>query len=345
MALKTHLLQLFDLAGRLIRQYPGTVALFGFFSGLASFLLVERQAGLARVVAAVMLLSWLWLMLENTLRRGIERRFGWKVPRPLLRYVTQMVHQESLFFIIPFFFITTTWNSGQAVFTVLLGCAALVSLIDPLYYRWLAPRRWFYLGFHALTLFAVLLTALPIIFHLSTPQSYQLALGIALLLALPSFGGMFATWNWKALLGVIVLTVAVGGAGWLGRTWVPPATLWLNDVAVTMSIDNAARKPGNRLRTLTAGELHANGLYAYTAISAPRGLKERIFHEWTHEDRVVDRIALDISGGRKEGYRAWTHKRNFPAQAAGRWRVRVTTEAGQMIGMLRFEVTEQGPGG
>jgi hypothetical protein len=340
MPLKTRLRYLFDLAGRLIRQYPGTVALFGFFSGLASFVLVERQAGLARAVAAVMLLSWLWLMLENTLRRGIERRFGWKVPRPLLRYVTQMVHQESLFFIIPFFFITTTWNSGQAVFTLLLGGAALVSLIDPLYYRWLAPRRWVYLGFHALTLFAVLLTALPIIFHLSTPQSYQLALGIALLLALPSFSGMFASWSWKAVLGVIALTLAVGSAGWLGRTWVPPATLWLTDVAVTMSIDNAARKPGNRLHTLSAAELHANGLYAYTAISAPRGLKERIFHEWTHEDRPVDRIALDISGGRKDGYRAWTHKRNFPAQATGRWRVRVTTEAGQMIGMLRFEVTD-----
>lgn len=340
MALKTRLLHLFDLAGRLIRQYPGTVALFGFVSGLASFLLVERQAGLARVVAAVMLASWLWLMLENTLRRGIERRFGWKVPRPLLRYVTQMVHQESLFFIIPFFFITTTWNSGQAVFTVLLGCAALVALIDPLYYRWLAPRRWVYLGFHALTLFAVLLTALPIIFHLSTPQSYQWALGIALLLALPSFSGVFAEWNWRSVLGVVALTLAVGAGGWLGRTWVPPATLWLTDVAVTMSIDDEARKPGNRLRSLSARELHHNGLYAYTAISAPRGLKERIFHEWTHNDRPVDRIALEISGGRKEGYRAWTHKRNFPAEATGQWRVRVTTEAGQMIGMLRFEVTD-----
>jgi len=340
MALKTRLLQLFDLAGRLIRQYPGTVALFGFFSGLASFLLVERQAGLARVVAAVMLLSWLWLMLENTLRRGIERRFGWKVPRPLLRYVTQMVHQESLFFIIPFFFITTTWNSGQAVFTVLLGCAALVSLIDPLYYRWLAPRRWVYLGFHALTLFAVLLTALPIIFHLSTPQSYQLALGIAVLLALPSFSGMFAAWSWKAVLGVIALAFAVGAGGWLGRTWVPPATLWLADVAVTMALDDTERKPGDRLRTLTSSELHRNGLYAFTAINAPRGLKERIFHEWTLDGKVVDRIALEISGGRKDGYRAWTHKRNFPAQSNGKWRVRVTTEAGQMIGMLRFEVTD-----
>jgi len=340
MPLQPWLTAVFERVSRLISRYPGSIALFGFCSGLASFILVERQAGLAKFIAALMLFSWLWLMLENTLRRGLERRFGWKVPAPLLRYVTQMVHQESLFFIIPFFFVTTTWNSGQSMFTVMLGLAALISLIDPLYYKWLAPRRWFYLAFHALTLFAVLLTALPIIFHLSTPQSYLWALGIAVLLALPSLRGLFPQWSWKSLFAIPLLAMVVGTVGWLGRTWVPPATLWLTDVAVTMSMDNASRKPGNRLQQLSLAELRAEGLFAFTAINAPRGLKERIYHEWVHNGRRVDRIPLDISGGRKAGYRAWSHKLNFPADAAGKWRVQVMTEAGQMIGMLRFEVTE-----
>ncbi|WP_346351689.1 DUF5924 family protein [Oceanimonas sp. AH20CE76] len=340
MLLKSRLAGLFNLASRLILHYPGVVALFGFCSGVASFVLVERHAGLAKVIAVVMLASWLWLMLENSLRRGVELRFGWKVPPPLLRYVTQMVHQESLFFIIPFFFFTTTWNSGQSAFTVLLGIAALISLIDPLYYQWLAPRRWIYLAFHALTLFAVLLTALPIIFHLSTPQSYLCSLIIAVLLALPSLFSFFPEWNWKSLIAIPLLALSVGLVGWMGRIWVPPATLWLTDVAVTMSIDDASRKPGNRLRQLSSRELHDNGLYAFTAINAPRGLKERIYHVWEHNGRRVDRIPLDISGGREAGYRAWTHKRNFPGNPEGRWRVRVVTEAGQMIGMLRFDVTQ-----
>ena len=134
MQLKPLLSRLFELGSNLIRRYPGTVALFGFVSGVASFVLVERHAGLAKVVALVMLVSWLWLVLESSLRRSLQRWFGWQVPQPLLRYATQMVHQESLFFIIPFFAITTTWNSGQALFTGLLGLAALVSLIDPLYF-------------------------------------------------------------------------------------------------------------------------------------------------------------------------------------------------------------------
>ena len=75
-----------------------------------------------------------------------------------------------------------------------------------------------------------------------------------------------------------------------------------------------------------------------TAISAPRGLAERIYHVWRHNGKVVDRIALDINGGRKEGYRAWTQKRNFPADPSGKWRVDVLTDGGQMLGVLRFRV-------
>ena len=48
--------------------------------------------------------------------------------------------------------------------------------------------------------------------------------------------------------------------------------------------------------------------------------------------KEFDRIALDIHGGRKEGYRAWTHKQNFPGDPVGHWQVKVLTEAGQMIG-------------
>ncbi|MDF2796791.1 MAG: hypothetical protein K0S85_4544, partial [Pseudomonas orientalis] len=34
------------------------------------------------------------------------------------------------------------------------------------------------------------------------------------------------------------------------------------------------------------------------------------------------------------------HKQNFPPDAVGRWQVRVLTEDGQVIGVLRFNVTD-----
>lgn len=324
----------------LIKRYPWAIAIFGFVSGVASFLLVEReQEKFAQMLALLMLVSWLWLTLEKLLQRSVSSWFGVKLPQPAVSFATQLVHQESLFFVIPFFFVTATWNSGQMVFTSLLIAGALVSIIDPIYYRWLAARRWLYFIFHGVTLFAVLLTALPIIFQLPTPKSYLLSLVVAILLTFPGVIRALAYNWWKRGLIALVLISIVGGIGIYVRTWIPPATLRLTEVAITDRIDNEARAPENAYKIVTVEQLR-EGLYAYTAIRAPRGLNERIYHVWRLNGREVDRIALDINGGREAGYRAWTHKLNFPPYPKGRWQIQVITEADQLIGVLRFQVVD-----
>ena len=196
----------------LIKRYPGVIALGGFLSGIGSFVLVDRQAGLASWIAVVMLLTWVWLMLENTFTQLFARVFKREIPTPVLRYATQMIHQESLFFVLPFFYITTTWNSGQWVFTGLLTLAGLVSIIDPLYYKWVAPRRWLFMALHTFTLFAALLTALPIILHLTTDESFKLALAIAMLLAFPSLAVSFPINHWRRGVALVGVTLMIGGA-------------------------------------------------------------------------------------------------------------------------------------
>lgn len=203
------------------------------------------------------------------------------------------------------------------MFTGLLTLAGLVSIIDPLYYKWVAPRRWLFMALHTFTLFAALLTALPIILHLTTDESFKLALATAMLLAFPSLAVSIPINNWRRGVALVLATLMIGGAGWLLRSWVPPATLWLTEVAVTTELDNRSRTHGESLETVSAAQMRSSGLYAYTAINAPRGLDERIYHVWQHNGKEVDRIALDIHGGRKEGYRAWTHKQNFPGDVAG----------------------------
>lgn len=324
----------------LITRYPWAVAIFGFISGVASFFLVEReQEKFAQLVSALMLVSWVWLALENLLQRSVSSWFGFKLPPPLLSFATQLVHQESLFFVVPFFVITTVWNGGQVVFTTLLVIAAFVSIVDPIYYPWLAAKRWLYFIFHGVTLFAVLLTALPIIFHLPTPKTYVLSLGIAILLSLPGVVRALPFNWWKRSVLTLVGILVVVAIGLFVRGWIPPATLRLTEVAVTDQMNDRSRSPENSLKVLTVDQLRS-GLYAYTAIRAPRGLNERIYHVWRRNGRTVDKIALDISGGREAGYRAWTHKMNFPPYPSGRWQIHVVTEANQVIGILRFRVVE-----
>ena len=326
------------VCAKLAARYPGLLALVGFVSGVASFFLVEReQERFAQLVSLLMVAAWVLLMLENLLKRGLSHRFGVELPDPVVKFATQMVHQESLFFVIPFFFITTAWNSGQLVFTAMLMMAAAISVIDPIYYRWLATKRWLYFCFHGFTLFAVLLTALPILLHLPTSQSYFWSLAVAVVL---SFLNMvrdfsFGWWRRTALAAALLLAAAVVGV--VARPWVPPATLWLTEVAITGAIDDKVKAPTEQLKVVSVDQLQ-QGLYAYTAIHAPRGLRERIYHVWRLNGKVVDKIALDINGGRKAGYRAWSHKLKFPPYPQGNWRIEVMTEARQVVGVLRFKV-------
>jgi hypothetical protein len=227
-------------------------------------------------------------------------------------------------------------------FTALLMLAAFISIVDPIYYRWLAPRRWLYFMYHGVTLFAVLLTALPIILHLPTPQSYLWSLLIAISLTLPNVARSLKLVWWKRGGAIVLLAAATILVGLLVRPLIPPATLWLTEVAITDQVNTEDRSPVNIFKTVDVEQLR-QGIYAYTAIHAPRGLNERIYHVWIHNGRVIDKVALDISGVREAGYRSWSRKQNFPENPVGRWKIQVMTEANQVIGVLRFQVVDTKP--
>ncbi|MGM0450653.1 MAG: DUF5924 family protein [Pseudomonadota bacterium] len=322
------------------RRHPYLFALIGFLAGIASFLLVDRQQDTAGLIAVLMLAGWLWLLLEEPIRRLISLIPGVDMPPPLVRFTTQLIHQESFFFALPFFAITTTWTSVQAVFTVMIGAAGLVSIVDPLYHGWLARHRWLYLAYHCLALSVILLTALPIILHLTTWESYIITALLTMVLALPSLAQAVPMGGPLRFAGMAGIVIALTAGAWFGRFAVPPATLWLTEGTISHLVDQDDLAPGRALEAPRAEAVLERGLYAYTAIRAPRGLNETVYHEWVHNGRVYDRIALEVIGGRKAGYRAWTHKLSFPPDPEGLWYVRVKTESGQMVGQVSFRVRE-----
>lgn len=82
-------------------------------------------------------------------------------------------------------------------------------------------------------------------------------------------------------------------------------------------------------------------IFCYTSVFVPPGIETELFHIWQHRDpgtgewKTYSRIGFPIRGGRKDGYRGFTWKRNLPA---GEWRVRVETEGGRVVGLHRFRV-------
>nr|WP_298372126.1 DUF5924 family protein [uncultured Halomonas sp.] len=311
-----------------------------FLLGALSFFLVDRQKSLGALLALGLLVAWVLLLSENLIGRFLARRGSSLLPGTVTSFVAQMIHQETLFFTLPFVLATTVWSSGQTVFTLMMIGCALLSILDPLYFRLAERHRWLYFIFHAQCVFLVVLVTLPIMLQLTTGESFMLAVLAAAFFSVPSLIHLTrprGLLRWLAMLGLIAV---LAGAAWVSRAWVPPVTLWLTGSALSPGFDTAAREPRGDV-ALTTQALERTGLYAYTAIRAPRGLREKIYHEWRHEGELVDRIALVINGGRDKGYRAWTHKQHFPKNAQGDWRIDVMTGTGQRIGVLRFKVVEE----
>lgn len=323
----------------LTKKYAGLVALFGFVTGLVSLWLVEKREHFAQFFAVLMVVGWVWLMIEHWLRDGLLSRYGVTVSEDLTRFVTQLLHQESLFFALPFFLAATHWDQPQALFTALLLGCALVAVIDPIYNKVLASRRALFLAFHSFALFAVLMVVLPLLFFLTTSQSLQLSLVIAVVLSIPSIRPLLSNAGfWRLPLLAVLLSVLAGGI-WLARGLVPAPVLRLTEIQLSQQVDYTQRMPGPSIKTIDVASLQQLGLFAFTSVQAPRGLKEQIYHQWIHEGGEPEQIALDIQGGRKEGYRAWTRKQQFPENPVGDWQIRVVTDSGQLIGSSRFKVT------
>jgi len=324
--------------GRWLYRYRRLLPIASFAAGVASFFMVERQAQLAQWLTALLLLGWVWLLAEGLIGRWLSRFVDVQLSQGAARLGAQALHQETLFFVLPFFLATTSWASGQITYTGSVIIAAILSVVDPIYLDQIAKRRWLFLGFHAFTMFAVLLVTLPIMLQLTTGQSLGWAAAGMAIFALPSLGQAIQVkrwWRWLLLSG---LAVVLGITAWSTRAWIPPATLRVTEGAITTIVNESQREPDSELTSIAASRLNDRGLYAFTAIKAPLGLNQPILHVWSHNGEVVDRIPLEIIGGREEGYRAWSHKEFFPENPQGDWRVSVMTQDGQLIGIIRFDV-------
>ena len=119
---------------------------------------------------------------------------------------------------------------------------------------------------------------------------------------------------------------------------VPPAPMFLarSELGWAVGTLESLEPVPSAIRT---GELHERGLVARTAIYAPAGLRQPVEHVWRRNGRQMDVMRLTpVQGGRRDGFRTFSRKTAFPANPVGRWSVDVTTEAGQLIGRLRFRV-------
>ena len=178
-----------------------------------------------------------------------------------------------------------------------------------------------------------------------------LGLSIALLLYLAMRGIFGRVRQLLAGLGVLALLFGLFHLSYL-QNWIPPVPLALRYGGIfhhAERADGAYRllyeaPPRYAFWRDTAPVFHYapdDTVYAFAAVFAPTDLRQPVYHAWTayleDEDRwqVVDSIGYEVVGGRNDGYRGYTFKRNI---RPGRWRVDVKTAHGRLLGRIRFRV-------
>lgn len=326
-----------DFTRRLLDRLPWLLPVFSFGLGWLSFFLVQRGEGLARGIAVIALLGWPWLLAENALGRWAVARSGGRLSLGAVRFVTQQIQQEILFFALPFLLGATQLDAGQILFVAGAVTAAVLTTIDPIYLHRVAPHAGLSSAFHAYCTFIAALVVLPVVLHLPLDRALPLAMAItalSLALSLPRMLLATDSLRWRLTgCGALLLSLVLL---WALRSWIPPAGLWVREARITPWIKE--RRPGPALQEIEATRLLGEGMAAFVAVRAPLGLEQAVYFEWRHEGEVVDRIPADIEGGREAGFRTYSRKQNFPEDPRGRWRVDLRTPQNQLIARLRFSV-------
>lgn len=317
-------------------RFPWLLPLLSFIAGWIGFLMVRRGERFARVIALLALLGWVWLLIEPWIRQRLERCRP-NMGKFVVNFVSQSLQQELLFFSLPFLIGATQRDLGQIGFTALVALAALVSTIDPLYERVVARRAARRLLFHAYCSWLSALIVLPMVLLLPVERALPLsvvAVFVWLLLTLPlsvrSLKHIVTRVVW--VIGVLALPYAL----WQIRAQVPAAGLVVTSARITQTVDGL--NPGAAVREIARADL-ARGVVAFAAIRAPAGLSQEIIFEW-HHNGEQERMAATIHGGNADGYRIYSRKQMFPADAAGTWIVDIRTPQEQLLRRLRFTVDE-----
>jgi hypothetical protein len=292
--------------------------------GIASAFWMDRRPERAPLVALAAACGWLLLALLAILDSARKKKaLVHRAARLGAAMGSQSLVQLCLFFSAPFFLRAAAIPAHWAFVGVLL-CAGAVTLWTPLSE---AALRHSVAGaaLQGLATFAGLDCVLPLL-GLSNQLSLLLAtLWTALGLPLIAFarGGR----RGPPLLVALALMAAyvLGGA-----RFVPPAPLRfvegemgtrVNERRVTDAATTFAKPPEQ--------------LVCFTAIAAPRGLRDRLRHVWRQNGVLRGEVPLEIRGGRPQGFRTWSTHRGI---GPGRWSCSIETQSGQLLGRMVVHV-------
>jgi len=231
--------------------------------------------------------------------------------------------QNTLWFVIPFYALATSWASRNAPFTVVLGGFAVLSCFERVFRRQVLEHRLRAAAFVALTQLAALQLLLPVLTGIAPRHAVlatgALAAGSAAPLALP-----------RALRGARAVVAGCGMAAlgaalaWILLPCLAPAPLRLS--GLRFALGRSALEPESPVVAAPAG---GGPIYVFASVEAPHGVHERVRLALRSGSHALTTRGLEIEGGRPGGYRLWAELAAEPGRPLV---AQLRTEGDQLVG-------------
>jgi Family of unknown function (DUF5924)/Protein of unknown function (DUF2914) len=310
----------------------------------------DRAHWLAASASAAWLLVILFFRVFGSGRQQTQHHRA--APKVKLRffamtYALKNLYQGMLFFLLPFYWKSTTFGSANSWFVILLGACALLSTLDIVFDRVVFKFRAIASIFHAVALFGCLALVVPALFpDTRTLISLLTATAITVLAfwTIQVDLAMLRDRRWLALAGAS-LAAAVGIA-YAGRTAIPPVPMYVAHAGVG-PIVLADGRLGMEVHDLHPAVI--DKLIAITDVVVPGGKGDRLLHVWRHDGHEVHRATEDTTRSPAPDeatdkgtirLRSGLTDRQLPSQLVGAWTVDVETQDGQLVGRVSFTVAE-----
>ncbi len=333
-----------SVLGRHSRKLWWLHSFYALGLGISVLLFAAKGFAAVRWLSATIIVAWLLVVvLFRVFGGGAEaeaitsgRRFRFFV----MTYVLKNLYQGMLFFLLPFYWKSSTPLALNFTFTLLLGACALVSTLDVLFDEVVMRSRVLASMFHGFTLFAGLNLLVPALFLEISTLHAQVVAAIVTVLGFWSLHVSARTFARNRTFVFLIASIAAGAAAaWFGRAAIPPVPMHVSSGAVGPRV-LADGQLGMEVRSLRTSQLSA--LVAVTNVVAPGGDTDGLLHVWRREGDEVFRAKTSRGVGPHSSIRLMSRldEKSLPKSLTGAWSIDVETPDGQLVGRVSFTVTD-----
>jgi Family of unknown function (DUF5924) len=316
-------------------------SLWALGAGVLVVVLADESESYATWVVAFLAATWLSTVL---FARGLPpppEAWAARLRHGIAAYVTRVMYQETLFFLLPFYFYSSTLDSPNVLLVVLLALLAVLACLDLLFARLLRRHRWFGLCFFGAVSFAALNLLLPLVVGLRLGSATVVAAVVGLLAATPMITLPPGRPRWRALALLGLPALAIVGLLLGFRVLVPPVPLRLESLTFAQDVERetmAPIEPLGRENTLSGDH---DRLAFVATIFAPRRVEARIELRWWR-DGLPLKTSREIEVEPYEaGFRVWDSYASAGGPLpAGTYAVDIRTVDGQLIGRGSVHVVD-----